>query len=84
MYKIEWAKRALRQLLKVDLENRNKIVVKVKTLSGWPNCPNIKHLKNHRYQYRLRAGRFRIFFDVENSVKIIKIEEVKKRDERTY
>ena len=84
MYKIEWAKRALRQLMKVDLDDRNKIVGKVKTLSGWPECRNIKQLKNYRYPYRLRVGRFRIFFDVENTVRIIKIEAVKKRDERTY
>jgi mRNA-degrading endonuclease RelE of RelBE toxin-antitoxin system len=35
--------------------------------------------------FRLRVGRFRVFFDLEQSeVKIYLIQEVKKRDERTY
>ena len=35
--------------------------------------------------YRLRVGRFRVFFDLEqDEVKIYLIQEVKKRNERTY
>ena len=45
---------------------------------------NVKKLTNHAYQYRLRVGQYRVFFDVDSDVKIVAIEEVKKRDERTY
>ena len=41
-------------------------------------------LTNHKYDYRLRVWRYRIMFDVGETVKIISIQEVKKRDERTY
>lgn len=45
---------------------------------------NVKTLTNHEYGYRLRVGNYRVFFEFEGSVRIITIEEVKKRDERTY
>ena len=42
---------------------------------------NIKKLRNRR-GYRLRVGKWRVFFS--DSLTILYIEEVKKRDERTY
>ena len=41
-------------------------------------------LVNHRNEYRLRVGRYRVLFDVHTEITIISIEEVRKRDERTY
>jgi mRNA interferase RelE/StbE len=34
--------------------------------------------------YRLRVGDYRVFFEFDGGVKLVSIEEVKKRDERTY
>jgi len=53
-------------------------------LSGFPDVPGVKALKNHRYGYRLRVGDYRLLFDVFDHARIVSIEEVKKRDERTY
>lgn len=49
-----------------------------------PDCVNVKALSNHLYQYRLRVGDYRVFFNFDGVVSIVSIEEVKKRDERTY
>lgn len=53
-------------------------------LANMPDCGNVKALVNHEYQYRLRFGNFRVFFNFDGVVHIVTIEEVKKRDERTY
>ena len=46
---------------------------------------NVKALTNHEFGYRLRVGNYRVFFDFEgNAACIVSIEEVRKRDERTY
>jgi len=44
---------------------------------------NGKKLINSLYNYRLRVGTYRVFFNVYNEIEIISIEEVKQRDERT-
>ena len=69
---------------KIAESDRQTIYVKSKELRNFPNIGNIKHLKNHKYEYRLRIGNYRVLFNFDNGVKIISIEEVKKRDERTY
>ena len=84
MYKIIWEKKALKSLKRIQMKDRRAINESVKNLANWPDCQNVKSLSSHQYQYRLRVGRYRVFFDKEESLKIMRIEEVKKRDEQTY
>jgi len=82
MNSIEWKQKALRQLRKIKDENsRTMIYDAVSTLKSFPNCPNIRKLKG-RSEYRLRVGHWRVLFT--DSLRILYIEEVKKRNERTY
>jgi len=74
--------KALRQLGKIKTDkDRNAIYDAVDTLWHFPNCPNVKKLKN-RSDYRLRVDKWRVIFS--ESLEILYIEEVKKRNERTY
>lgn len=85
MYGIDWTPKASRQLAKIgDRQTREKIYDAVDGLKKWPACRNIKPLADHEHGYRLRVGRYRVLFDVHTTVSIIEIQEVKKRDERTY
>ena len=77
-------KKAVKQLQKIDRTNQAQIVADVGGLANWPDCPNVKHLTKHKYAYRLRVGRYRVFFNVLDRIEVINIEEVKKRDGRTY
>ena len=82
MKEIEWKPKALRQIRKIkDQKTKNVIYDAVSPLRDFPNCSNIKKLKD-RQGYRLRVGRWRVFFT--DSLTILCIEEVKKRSERTY
>lgn len=56
----------------------------VETPARFPEVRNVKALTNHRYPYRLRVGAYRVFFEFEDAIRIVRIEEVKKRDDRTY
>ena len=85
MHKIIWNKRALKQLRKIPTKIKEAIIIAVEDLPTTDGWHNVKPLTNHQYMYRLRVGRFRVFFDLEQKeVKIYLIQEVKKRDERTY
>ena len=83
MYLVEWTLKSLKQLKRIAYNDQKTIVIAVRELKPWPNCKNVKPLRN-RQGYRLRIGRYRVIFDVQKVLKIVKIEEVKKRDERTY
>jgi mRNA-degrading endonuclease RelE of RelBE toxin-antitoxin system len=81
---ITWKPKATKQLRKLDAQHAKQIVVAVRALANMPACQNVKALTNHEYQYRLRVGNYRVFFNFDGAVRIVSIEEVKKRDERTY
>jgi mRNA interferase RelE/StbE len=82
---IDWQPKALRQLRKIDARAGKQIRDAVSTeLVDLVQARNVKALTGHEYGYRLRVGNYRVFFDFDGAVRIVRIEEVRKRDERTY
>jgi mRNA-degrading endonuclease RelE of RelBE toxin-antitoxin system len=82
---INWQPKALRQLRKIDAHAGKQIRAAVSSeLLDLSKARNVKALVNHAYGYRLRVGNYRVFFDFDGVVRIVSIEEVKKRDEHTY
>ena len=85
MSAINWQPKALRQLRKVDAHAGKQIRSAVSTaLLDLSKARNVKALTNHEYGYRLRVGNYRVFFDFDGALRIVSIEEVRKRDERTH
>ncbi len=84
MFRIEWTAKARKQFRLIAEVDRRTIRGAVGELSRWPDCRNIKALVG-REGYRLRVGRYRVLFTVQGgTARVIRVEEVKKRDERTY
>lgn len=84
MTRIEWTLKAMKQAKRIASADRPAIIAAVETLADWPRCRNVKALQGQE-GYRLRVGRYRVIFTLhEGDVRIVRIEEVKKRDERTY
>ena len=87
MYTIAVRTKAARQLKKLAKKHPNDIAAieaGITSLENWPDVKNVKQLTSQPYQYRLRVGKFRILFDVETTVKVVSVEEAKRRDENTY
>jgi len=85
MNRIQWTTKATKQLMRIGQPaTRRRIKNSVGRLNQFPETPNIKRLKNHSSEYRLRGGNYRVLFNHDAEIHIIHIEEVKKHDERTY
>jgi mRNA interferase RelE/StbE len=82
---INWQPKALRQLRKIDVRTGKQIRDAVtKELVDLSAARNVKALTHHEYGYRLRVGNYRVFFDFDGAIRIVSIEEIRKRNERTY
>ena len=85
MNSINWQPKALRQLRKIEAHTGKQIRAAVSSeLLDLSKARNVKALTNHAYDYRLRVGNYRVFLDFDGAVRIVNIEEVRKRDEHTY
>jgi mRNA-degrading endonuclease RelE of RelBE toxin-antitoxin system len=85
MTTVTWQPKALKQLKKLgDKAVQGRILAATAALSAFPDVANVKALTGHEYGYRLRVGNYRVFFNALAAISIVRIEEVKKRDERTY
>jgi len=84
MNTIHWTPKAARQLRKQPATHQVTIRDAVGDLAAFPDCVGVKRLTDHRYSYRLRVGRYRVFFEFDGVIRLIEIKEVKKRDDHTY
>ena len=84
MNTIKWHVKSLRQLRKLDRQASATVRAAVDGLAAMPACPGVKALTNHRCGYRLRVGAYRVLFDFDGEIRVVDIQEVKKRNERTY
>ena len=50
MVRVQWSRKAVKQMQKIAESDRQTIYVKAKELRNFPNIGNIKHLKNHKYE----------------------------------
>ena len=81
MKRVEVANKAKRQIDKIsDRKIITDIYEAMEQLENWPDVRGVKSLVN-RNDYRLRVGRYRVLFFVENEA--IVITEVKIRNEKT-
>ena len=82
---INWQPKALRQLRKIDarigMQIRSAVSAELVDLS---QARNVIAMTDHAHGYRLRVGNYRVFFDYDGAVRIVSVEEVRKRNERTY
>jgi mRNA interferase RelE/StbE len=82
--RIEWRNKARKQLKKLrNPQAVGRILSAVEDFADGRPC-DVKALVNHAYSHRLRVGEFRVLMTVQSVVEICWVEEVKKRDERTY
>lgn len=85
MNAISWTPKAAKQLRKLPGADQVTIRDAVgEQLAIFPDGTGVKRLTDHAYPYRLRVGRYRVFFAFDGAIRLISIEEVKKRDDRTY
>ena len=84
-YRIDWLLRAVKQAAHLPARERARIVEAVDRLAGWPlPVADIRPIRGQLDRYRLRVGRYCVLFEVATAIQVIRVEEVKKRDERTY
>ncbi len=89
-YEIKWQKKATKQLLKLERNTQSRIMEAVKKLRDSATWTNVKAMTNYRYSHRLRVGDFRGLFDADTTpggqdeIRILDVQEVRKRDSQTY
>lgn len=86
MNKIEWTRRALKQIISIDQRYVHNIRNKVNELSTFPDVSlDIKNISGESNQFRLRVGIYRILFEVINEEPvIISIQAIRSRTPTPY
>jgi mRNA interferase RelE/StbE len=85
MYRIAYTTRALKQLQGIQRQESKKLrdTINRKLIDPF-NASGVKKLASSDYEFRLRVGKYRVFYNVDKVAVITRIEEVVRRQSKTY
>jgi mRNA interferase RelE/StbE len=84
VYRVRFRSRSVRKELDgLDDEIYLRIVAVIYYLRENPRPAGVKQLIGHE-AYRIRIGDYRVLYTVDDKLKEVRVEAVRKRDERTY
>ena len=84
VYRIRFRRRSVRKELNgLDDKTYLRIVAAIHPFRENPRPPSMKKLTGQEV-YRIRLGDYRVLYSVDDKAKEVRIEAVRKRDERTY
>lgn len=72
-YQIEISTRAAKQLKKLSGDIRDKINEKILDLAENPRPSGVVKLENADNKYRIRVGNYRVLYEIEDDVLIVKV-----------
>jgi len=84
VYRVRFRSRSVRKELDaLDDDTYLRIVAAIYYLRENPHPPGMKKLTGQEV-YRIRIGDYRVLYTVDDKLKEVRVEAVRKRDERTY
>jgi mRNA interferase RelE/StbE len=83
-YKIIFTPNAEKQLDKIDIENKTRIIDGIIALGGNPRTRGCAKLKGFDRLYRIRAGDFRVIYEVDDGERTVIVAIIKRREKDTY
>lgn len=72
-YQIEISNRAAKQLKKLSTDIRDRINEKILELADNPRPSGVVKLENTDNKYRIRVGSYRILYEIQDDVLIVKV-----------
>jgi len=83
-YKVIFAANIARQLRRIDRKWQLKIVAAAEALGDNPRPHGYKKLVGEGGLYRIKAGDYRIIYEVRDNILVVSVLRIAKRNERTY
>ncbi|MBD2604384.1 type II toxin-antitoxin system RelE/ParE family toxin [Scytonema hofmannii FACHB-248] len=80
-YSVEFSKGARKQFIKLPIDVKKRIQIKINDLAIEPRPNGIKKLQGDDNSYRIRVGEYRVVYEIEDDVLIVTIIKVKHRSE---
>ena len=80
-YRIEWTSRAVRELGRLDVGAQGRVRRAVEALGADPRRPGVKKLSGRGAEHRLRAGDYRVLFEIHDRLVLVLVVAVRKRED---
>lgn len=80
-YEVRFATSAAREFRSLPTDIKRRIGAVIEALSKNPRPPGVRKLRGHERLYRIRVGRYRIVYEIDDRAKLIRVTRVRHRRE---
>lgn len=80
-YEVEIAPAAKRQIKKLPYDVQQKVVAKLEELTFEPRPDGVKKLEGSDNLYRVRLGKYRIIYEIQDGLLLVTVVKVKHRSD---
>jgi mRNA interferase RelE/StbE len=80
-YEVEIAPAAKRQIKKLPYDIQQKVVAKLEELAFEPRPDGVKKLEGSDNLYRVRLGKYRIIYEIQDGLLLVTVVKVKHRSD---
>ncbi len=77
-------RRVERDLQRLEESDRRRINAAIDALAPSPRPPGSVMLQGRQGAYRIRVGNYRVIYSIEYAIRVVWIDEIIRRNERTY
>lgn len=80
-YEIQFAASAAKEFRSLGMEIKRRIGLAVDALAQNPRPSGVRKLKGHERLYRIRVGDYRLVYEINDSVRLIRVTKIRHRRE---
>ncbi len=73
MYKIKWAKKAQKQLKRLEKSHQEKLIAMADSLKENPHQENTKKMKGFENRDRIKEGQFRVIYSIYKQQLVVEV-----------
>jgi mRNA interferase RelE/StbE len=81
MYEVEFVTSAAKEFRSLEHRIKRRIAVAIETLRENPRPRGARKLRGHARFYRIRAGSYRVVYEIEDDVRLIRVTRIRHRRE---
>jgi mRNA interferase RelE/StbE len=81
MYEVEFVASAAKEFRSLDAEIKRRVAVAINALRENPRPRGTRKLRGHKHLYRIRVGSYRVVYEIEDKVKLIRVTRIRHRRE---
>ena len=81
MYEVEFVASAAKEFRSLGVGIKRRVALEIETLRKNPRHRGARKLRGHKHLYRVRVGSYRVVYEIEDEMRLVRVTRIRHRRE---